>query len=215
MGQYEEAKKDCEKVILKNCAHTRALSIIIQASSKESLKEVLKTMPKPYRTSYDVAIAISHFELKKGNLAGAEKWLEIAIKKDKENSPELKGYLGRILFEQVAADESIFFTEQIEDKDREKLNKSIELLTEAWEAVQNTDLVGYRLEWIINRSVARGLLGDKHGAIKDIDTAIALDPLDHDSIRNRAILAYEIDDIEKAINLLKGSLILKLSETLI
>lgn len=206
MGQFKETEKACGQVLLKNSANMRAFSIIVQIPPIDSLKDILKRIPKPYRTSYDVAIAISQLELRKGNLVKAEKWLEIAIKKDKESSPELKGYLGTLLLQQVTEDKTIYLTEQIGEIDRKKIDKSVKLLTEAWEAILNTDLVNYRVEWIVNRSIAKSLLGDIKGARKDIETARMIDPSNHDFLKNMAALAYESNDIEESINLLRETL---------
>ncbi|KYK33744.1 MAG: hypothetical protein AYK18_14685 [Theionarchaea archaeon DG-70] len=203
LHQLDKAKTHATEVIEKNPANTRAYSIIIQASSEdENLEDIISKVPEPYRCNPEAAYAISHLARKRENLTESKKWLEIAVENDKNNWPDLKGSLGERLLELVMKDQSTIYGTQISDEQKNQINRTIELLTQAWNRVADTDLRNLRSAWIANRGIARKLLGDIKGAIKDIDLALDLDP-NPVYKKYRALLASEDGDNERAIQLLE------------
>ena len=97
----------------------------------------------------------------------------------------------------------LFYTKQLGDSQKEQLTRAVQLLTEAWNCVVNTELHDVRKDWIINRSTAYYLLGERKNAIKDLDTALKIEPSDSLLLKNRAILAFEQGEKESAIELLE------------
>lgn len=210
LGEIKKAKTYANKVLTKNPASSRAYSIIIHISSDdEKLENIITKVPKPYRTAPEVAYAISYLARKRNNLFESKKWLEIAVVNDKENLPELKGDLGGILIELIAEAPSAVYGNQLNEAQKEQIKKSIELLTSVWNRVADTDLRKLRLAWIVNRGLAKRLLGDLEEAIKDVEIALEAEPSNPIFVKHRALLAYEIGDNEKAITLLKGILSVK------
>lgn len=203
LGQVEPAVAYAYKALDKNPASSRAYSILIEASSEDNLEEIITKVPERCRTSPEVAYAIGAFARQKENLIEAEKWFQIADENGKESLHELKGALGGIILQRVTEGDSVVYGNQLDDSTKEKINKAVQLLTNAWEFISDTDLRNFRLTWIVNRSIAKGLLGDLQGAIKDIEIALEIDPSNPISIKHRAILAYESNDNLKAIDFLK------------
>jgi len=172
------------------------------ASNDESLDEIVARVPEPYRSAPEVANAISYLFRKKENFVESRKWLETAIDNDTTDSPELKADWGTVLMKLVTDDQSTFFGIQINDEKRAQIEKSIELLTSAWNRVANTSIRDLRLDWIANRGLAKRLLGDLDGAIEDIETALEAEPSDPAYSKYMAMLLHEKGENGKAINLL-------------
>ena len=204
LGQLEEAISFANKVLEKNPVSIRAYSILVQASSdKENLEDIIIKVPEPFRNSKEVAYAIGHLARKKGDLVEAEKWFQIAVDNSKESLHELEGALGGVILQRVTKGDSVIYGSQLDDSTKEQINKAVQLLTNAWEFVSDTDFRNFRLTWVVNRSIAKELLGDLHGAIKDIEIALEIEPSNPIFIKHRAILAYESKDNLKAVDLFK------------
>src|SRR3989304_6903736 len=177
LGQLEEAISFANKVLEKNPVSIRACSILVQASSdKENLEDIIIKVPEPFRNSNEVAYAIGHLARKKGDLVEAEKWFQIAVDNSKESLHELEGALGGVILQRVTKGDSVIYGSQLDDSTKEQINKAVQLLTNAWEFVSDTDFRNFRLTWVVNRSIAKELLGDLQGAIKDIEIALEIEP---------------------------------------
>lgn len=180
LGDTKKAEALANRVVAKNPANSSAYSIIIQSSSNdEKLERVIAKVPKPYRTTPEVAYAIGYLCRKRNNFTEAKKWLEIAVENDTENSPDLKGALGEVLIESVIKDPSSINGVQLNDLQKKQIQDSISLLTSAWDHIADTDLRKMRLTWIVNRGYAKSLLGgstNMEGAIKDVEIALQMEP---------------------------------------
>ena len=204
LGQHEEAKTFADKVLTKNPASSRAYSIIIQTSSDdERLEDIIAKVPEPHRTTPEIAYAISYLFRQRDNLYESKKWLETAIENDKEDTPDLKEALGEILIDLAINDQSTISGIQLNDAHKEQIQKSIELLTSAWNRIADTDIKKLKLSWIVNRGIAKRLLGNMEDAIKDVEFALDIEPSNSLFIKHRALLSHKIGDNEKAIALLK------------
>ena len=204
LEQLSEARTCAEKVLTKNPANAQAYSIIVRtAGYEDTLENLIATVPEQYRNLPDVAYAFSCVARKINNLSEVKRWLEIAIKNDTENSPDLQGAFGEVLLELIVKDKSIVYDNQINDAKKEMLDKSIQLFTSAWQRIANTDLRNYRIGWIVNRSIAKRFLDDIGSAIKDVEIALEAEPANPMYIKHRAILANENNDIQTAITMLK------------
>ena len=128
---------------------------------------------------------------------------EFSIKNDNANVPDVKGALGEILVEQALQDQDAIFTDQLSETRKVGLTRAISLLTEAWDAIKQTDLRDLRHSWIAQRSLAKKMLSDLDGAITDMDAALGIAPSNLVYLKHRAILAYEKRDSAKAIEFLK------------
>jgi len=204
LGELEKAKTTAEKVLETNPANTGAYSIIIQASSAtERFEDIISKVPEPHRNSRECAFAMADQARNKGKPEEAKKWLQTAIKNDSDDLPELKAALGEIMLDLVLQDPRISKAHAISPSDKETIEEAVKLLTAAWERVSATDLRKARLGWVVNRGIAKGLLGDSDGAIKDMDTALEVEPSNPIFIKYRAMLAHEGQDNEKSIALFK------------
>ena len=204
LGETKDAEKYANKALEKNPVNIHAYATLIEISTdEETLEEVVAKVPEYLREKPQIAYVISNTAKQHGDLEEARKWRETVIVNDHENTPDFKAALAAILIEQVFENSLTVYTKQLDDPQKEQLKRAIELLTEAWDCVINTELHAVRTDWIINRSMAYYLLGEWKNAIKDLDAALEIEPVHSLLLKNRAILAFEQGEKESAIEFLE------------
>ncbi len=202
LGDPENAEKYAKQTLEKNPANTHAYAILVGISAeKEPLAEVIAKVPDYLRDSPQIASAISNLAKQRRNFEEAKKWGKTTV--EKGDPPVFKASLATILIEQVLADHVNMCTQQIDASQEEQLDRAVELLSAAWDCVADTELRTARADWIINRSTALQLLGRTEAAIKDLDTAIEIEPAHSMLLRNRSLLAFEQGDRKRAIDFLE------------
>ena len=204
LGETKDAEKYAKKALKKNPANIHAYATLVEISTdEETLEDVIAKVPEYLREKPQIAYVISNTAKQHGDLEEARKWRETVIVNDHENTPDFKAALAAILIEQVFKNSLTVYTKQLDDSQKEQLKRAIELLTEAWDCVINTELHAVRIDWIINRSMAYYLLGEWKNAIKDLDAALEIEPAHSLLLKNRAILAFEQGEKESAIEFLE------------
>ena len=204
LGEIEKATDYAKRTLQKNPDNPNARIILIETSASEvTLEEIIDKVPKHLREIPQIAYTISNIAKQRGNLEDARKWREIMVAQEQKNAPDSKAALGVILIEQALADQLTMVAKQFDKAQREQLRQAIDLLTEAWDCISRTELRDFRVDWIINRSVAYFHLGQMKEAIKDLDTALEIEPLNPDFLKKRAISAFQIGERESAIEFLE------------
>jgi tetratricopeptide (TPR) repeat protein len=206
LNEHDKALLYAEKVLKRNIANTRAYSIIIQASEDGEKEKKINEIPKLLKESPDIAYTIAHVLRKKGRLVEAEEWAECAAKNDKEDLPDLKANLAEIQLEQLTSDPGVTLFRQLDERKQKQLNTAIELLTSAWDSISKSSLRFYRVDWIANRSIAKRLAGDFRGAAADLEIALEIDHGNMKLLFQRAAIAYESGDPQKAEELLGNTI---------
>lgn len=205
LGELESATKYAKQTLKKNPANINAHVVLIHVfSKKESLEKVITQVPDYLQEKPQIAHAFSDIAKEQGCLEEAKKWREVMVEQDAD--PGFKASLATILIEQVLDDPFNMYIKQLENSQKEQLSRAVELLTEAWECVADTELRFVRTDWIINRSTALRFLGKSQDAIKDLDVAIEIEPSDSMLsmlLKNRAILAFEQGNQEDAVEFLE------------
>ena len=203
----EETEKaaDYAKQTLKiNPKNTDAYVILVGISSEEEpLDEVIAKVPNYLHDSPQIAYAITELAKQRENFEAAKRWGEIMVSQDQGNAPDFKAAFATILIKQALEDNLAVGTSQLNEPQKEQIQRAMGFLTEAWNTVSNTELKDYRADWIINRGIAHFHLGELTKAIEDLDTALEIDKSDPILIQNRALLAFECGDIPKAVELLE------------
>ncbi len=202
LNQREKAQEYAKKALKRNPANGIAYSVLVQSfPDEEELESIIAEIPEAYRTIPEVAHAIGYLAGKRGNFIEAEKWLDTAVEKDKSGSPYPKAELGEVLLYSVVEDKRVLYTKQLTDAQGRKAQKALQLLTSAWERIENTEVQNSNVSWIANRGSVKRILGDINGAISDIEIALRIKPSDPIFMMKRAVLAYENNDYKTAISL--------------
>lgn len=204
LKEIVDAANCAEQAKAKNPANIDAYVILVGISNEEeTLEEVIDKVPEYLRDNPQIAYAISDIAKHRGEFEEAKKWGEIMVMNEHEHSLDFKAAFATILISQVLKDSLAVGTRQFSDSQKEQLVRAIELLTEAWDCVSETELRTFRINWILNRGTTFFHLGDMEKAIADFDTALEIEKSNSILLRKRAILSLEHGEKEKAIEFLE------------
>ena len=198
LEQREEAKQFVRTVLKRNPASSRAYSMLVQSKIDQPYETVLDCVPKAHRNSPEVAFELGKMAAHHGKLKEAKKWLELGIEWESADVIEIKVVLGLILIEMLPDGMEGFVVGQIDEDTQSIIDRIIELFTEAWEKVKDTDLKSVKHAWIAQRGLIFRLKEEYEKAAKDLDIAIELCPDNPLYKKFRAVVALESGDVQKA-----------------
>ena len=203
-GETDKAANDARKTLEKNPENINAYVVLVEISTgKETLEEAIAKVPKYLRETPEIACAISDIAKQRKNFEDAKKWRETMVAYGQEDAPNFKADLATILIDEVLYDSVAVFTKQLNETQKEQLKRAIELLTEAWDCVSNTELRTVRTDWIFARSIAHLHLGNTKETIGDLNIALAIEPSDPILIKNHALLTFDPEKPESTIESLE------------
>ena len=198
LEQQEEAKQFVRTVLKCNPASSRAYSMLVQSKIDQPYETVLDRVPKAHRNSPEVAFELGKMAAHHGKLKEAKKWLERGIEWESADVIEIQVVLGFVLVEMLPDGMEGFIVGQIDEDTQSIIDRIIELFTEAWEKVKDTDLKSVKHAWIAQRGIILRLKKEYEQAAKDLDIAIELCPENPVYKKFRAIIALESGDVQKA-----------------
>ncbi len=198
LEQREEAKQLVRTVLKRNPASSRAYSMLVQSKIDQPYETVLGCVPKAYRNSPEVAFELGKMAAHHGKLKAAKKWLERGIEWESADVIEIKVVLGLILIEMLPDGMEGFVVGQIDEDTQSIIDRIIELFTEAWKKVKDTDLKSVKHAWVAQRGLILRLKKEYEQAAKDLDIALELCPDNPLYKKFRAVVALESGDVQKA-----------------
>jgi len=202
MNMPEQAIQKAKEVLILNPVNSSAYSIIIQATSiNTDFSTLLSTIPEALRNSPEIAYALGVFSNKQGSEAEAEKWFGIAVENDKESRPEALASLGSIILDSMTSDHGVVIGKQIDSIKKKRIEKAVELLSKAWEKVNNTQLREVKVAWLYNRALGHRMLGRINDAEADIEVAVSIDPANIEYQKQKAAFALEKRNWAKAVSI--------------
>ena len=205
LGETKEAEDYAKKTLEKNPVNTLAYAVLVGSSTEEeTLEEVIAKVPKHLRETPQIADAISQIATQRRDFEEAKKWGEIMVANEQENVSNCKAALATILVDQVLSNRLAVLTNQLDDSQKVQLRRAIELFTEAWDSVANTELRTVWTDWIIERSTAHILLGESEEAIKNLNTALEIEPSNPVLLEKRAMSALDQEEYRSAIEFLEA-----------
>lgn len=202
LGDKENSKKLALDIVKTNPSNSRAYSILIKTGLYDSPEQI----PCYVRDNQDVAFALGYSYYEKGNLDEAKKWLEISIENETENILEARPFLASILLDRVLSDPTTIPGIQLNSIHTKEIERSIELFTDSWNSINDQNLRILNLHWIVNRAIAKRLLGDIKGSRDDVNYAFSLDSSNSQFLKFKALIEFECNKFKKVIDLLKGNL---------
>ena len=202
-GETEYAAEYAELTREKNPSNIDAYVILVGISTEEEpFEKVIAKVPDDLHDSPQIAHAISEIAKQRRDFEEAKKWGEIMVAQKQRDVPDFKAAFATILINQVLEDSLAVGTKQLTVPQKQQLRRAIELLTEAWDSI-STELKEYRADWIINRGTAHFHLGETKEATADLSAALGIEKSNAILIKNRALLAFDCDEKEIAIELLE------------
>ena len=194
LQKFEEVVKTARKVIKENPANTQAYSLLIQGlSSSITFEEILLQVPDSIKDDPEVSMALGFVAYKKDEYDQAISWNEKAIDK-KGDLIEAKTTLANILLDSVIHNKPLTDLELVSSQEIEIIQRSIQLYSEIWDLIKDSELASYQVQCLSNRSLAYRILGDFDSALKDQELALSLEPENAQFILLKASLLYEKGD---------------------
>ena len=204
LGKTENAVDYAKQTLKMNPNNTDAYVILVGISTaEEPLEQIIAKVPVDLHDNPQIAYAISDIAERRRNFEEAKKWGKIMVAHKQGDVPDFKAAFATILINQVLEDSLAVGTRQLTDPQKQQLRQAIELLTEAWDSISQTELKQYRADWIINRGTAHFHLGETKEATADLDTALEIEKSNAILIKNRALLAFDCGEKEIAIEFLE------------
>jgi tetratricopeptide (TPR) repeat protein len=204
LDQNELAKFHINKIINQNPAYEKAYSLLIQIEQDQDLSTLTKMVPEAYLNSVTVAHALGYVAINKEDFISAENWFQIALNSDTQNIFDLKVSMANLILQRVRNKSIDFQIHQVEDLERIQIEKAIQLLSEAWETIANTDTKNIHAEILVNRGMAYAMLGRLEESISVLDIALQIEPNNPIFKQTRALLALDVRDYSYCIKIMES-----------
>ncbi len=204
LGDDREGRNFVEVALQKNKNNKQVYSLwVYSADEKDTLDKIIGEIPKAFINDPDVAFAIGTLAKERGDIIEAKKWLEIASKWNSENKPLIEAAFAEVLLQDALKDPTMVIAGHLSGDMRKALEMVVEHYGKAWDVISATELSKFNLNWIINRSLANRMLGNRNKATKDVELALELDPKNSFYIKQKALLSFEEGKTEEAIEILR------------
>lgn len=206
VGQREEAEKVVGQVLLKNPMSQRAYELLAYTSAPaDSLQSIIDKIPEVLRKNESIAYAIGHAARERAMEKEMMEWLETALKNtdSTKSAPDLKATIATAILQTFEKRHDIQVGMQLTFSDKEQLERAVSLLNDAISALENSETLKYRTNWVGNRAVAHKLLGNQENALVDAEYAIRLQPDNPGFLRQKAFLLHEMGKSDEAITLFR------------
>lgn len=174
------------------------LALIILEGKTLSFKELLALVPVAVRKHPRIALCLAEQARKLKELKEAITWAKIAQESepDKTVNYQFKSVLASLVLESIHNTFDIA-SGQISTEAKNKANYVIQLYSEAWEYVKNTPMAPISSGWLINRGIAKTIVGDYIGYYEDSLTAVSSHAT-FASLQHLALAAIKCNYLDKA-----------------
>jgi len=172
IGDAENAKMLIKKGLEINPKDVGIYGALVRLNKKLPLKEIIEIVPPDLRQHAEVAFEIARAAQSNGDHETAITWGQIALDNASDSRYELRAVLGTIILDSIRSPYHVV-TSQISHDTRSKAGYIVELYSQAWDEIKNTDLRESRVWFLINRSVARTYVEDFEGSYQDAKEALS------------------------------------------
>ncbi|MBB6271901.1 tetratricopeptide (TPR) repeat protein [Pedobacter cryoconitis] len=194
LGDFEASKTLIEKGLEIDPNNVGIIASMIRSDQNRTLEELLASIPNELHNNPEIAFNIALSCNKKGNYEDSITWAKISLKNTKDSFYEIKGILATFILESIF-DKDMAFSGQISQDVETRAQYIIELYTEAWTEVSQTDLRLPRTWYLLNRGIAKKLTGDMDGYYEDSFAAQQVDPSYHNLLHFLQV-ALELNKIK-------------------
>ena len=202
MGNTNESESLLRRCLEMNSRNIDALvALSIVGRDKLSYKELLDQIPLDLHDHQTICYSIGVFARKANDYSKAIHWFQKSVDNASYGSDDLKANLATTILISVF-DPAQILTGYVDHDTRNKIKYCIELFNDSWANLKEGDLQKSRTSYLINRGIAKKIIGDKEGAYEDINLATNI----HDDFFNRrhlVIASLETGRIDLAIERLQ------------
>lgn len=203
-ADFEKTEQYAQRILEKNPASFNGFSILLQIPPyKNSYDDALTLVPENLRNKPLIAFCLGLAAQNEKRFDSALERFETALANDTENSPDFKANIAVMLMQSLWGYKSPLLYGQISDDDRQILERSVQLLDEAWKQIESNDLKNVHPVWLLNRGIGKKLLGDFNAAYNDIKAAHDLNSADVEFSKHLALILLRKDDYAGASEILE------------
>tara|TARA_R110002167_G_scaffold77944_8_gene216087 strand:- start:17397 stop:21308 length:3912 start_codon:yes stop_codon:yes gene_type:complete len=203
IGQDENAHNTAEFVLKNHPASIRAQIAYIHSSTDKSLHEIIESLPEDLLEQHEVAFALGVSAQERETLDEAIKWFRKSVEYAENPSPDSKAALANaILGSLTQVEGSGIRIGQPSAEERALLEEAKSLLDDSLDCFKEPELRRTRISYLVNRALARRILGDCEGAATDLDEALSIKPGLPIAVFQRALVAEATGDKDRAIELM-------------
>lgn len=202
-GSKKRAKELSKKAIKIDGLNINAWIVNLRLYSKKiSFKKLKKLVPRELIQTREILYVLGFCAKERGLFQEAINLFQKAIDSSKKDeSYDIKATLATTIIESIS-DPFLIFSNQVSSDIKLKLNYAMDLLSEAWEAIKQTELRESRSWWLTNRGIANKLKGQFEMAIDDFKLVFDINERD-DYNTYQIILTYILlENFDQASNFL-------------
>ncbi|MEL7354533.1 MAG: tetratricopeptide repeat protein, partial [Cyanobacteria bacterium J06560_5] len=200
--EFDKAEEYIEKALDKNPANALAYSLRVRMSSKEEpLETVIDKVPTAYQKNPHVLIAFGTAALDRELYKDAEDyWRDALTLATGSGLNAVKISLGAVLMQPVVPKYPLMASGQMLQAHKNSLEEAISFFTDVLggDYINPSHLSHLTVTALVNRAVALRYLGRYSDAARDADIALRKTPKDPSLIKLRALLAYELKNVDAA-----------------
>ena len=199
LGRHTEAEEYLLKAATLDPNEPYIYSVHINIAPKETpLDELIAKVPIALKGAEKINFALGYAALNRNQIDQAVHYFELALAISKDDI-ETRGALGSALLEQLFNKKDRLITEQLDAHTAQTLERIIDLLQGAWDAISKSDQASVRYHWPMNLAQAYRQLGREENAVRCIDQVLVMRPNDSDVHKLKAMICYDVKDVSGAI----------------
>lgn len=195
------AEKSLEKHPLNETAYTTLINLWSRVIPVE---EIVKKLPEGIKESKNTYYQLARIYHVKGDLINSEKWQRKSLNKNNDSGgdEDIRGALGSLIIDQ-SINQFHYITKQLDENTIDRIKEGRNFLSNAWNAIKNTDLAKSRITWLLNIAVADKFLNDQENSLYNLKRAYEIAPTDCEVIKRLAIGYFEMDRFDDAYDKIK------------
>ena len=201
-GDKQKATEYARKTLDKNPTSEQGLSVFLQSANENDRNKFVEELPTALKNSSAVYFSLGFVERNNNNYELSEKYLRKAILLDDGKSLEISSTLAGVLIEKNVPLLKKLEIEGLVIKENKDVEEAIDLLNNVWEKVENTEMAKAKIEWLVNRSFAKRILGRFEDALTDAKRSFDLAPQNMRVVKNFATLSWDLRKYDDAYKLL-------------
>ena len=212
IGDTKKSKEFLKKVKKINPLSIGAfiLEIQIKYKEKQSLKEIISSIPESLKTKYQIAHILTHISIHKKDYTEAEKWLNIFYTNKEQDKDEI--IYSEMFLKLILERKDVLSGQKIPDTLKDKLLEIVKIYEKFITNQKYDELKKFNPDWYLYYAISLELNGDINQSISILEEGIRKFPKDDTLKIELGHLFSQKGDIEKHISILENQLNLKVSK---
>lgn len=197
-GESDAARNVISRAIKQAPENPNAYIALIQLEkNSKGFFEILEQIPSNLRELPEISFALGSLARFNNELDVAINWHQNAVDVATKNKADLRATLASTILESMTNPFQLV-SGQLTSESKNQIAYCIELLSESWEEIKDSDLKKSRSWILLNRGIARKFVRDFEGAFEDIKHASTLTD-DYMTVRHLAIISFETNKLDYAL----------------